>query len=161
MHGQLAGYRQNTGVAPGFIDMLGQSELNILVAPSLPSKIYQGITTPHPHPRACGTFPQIIQKYVGQQHVLTLSHAIRKFTSLPAQRMGLTQRGVIKVGMYADIVVFDPARVRDTATYERPNQLAQGMNYVIVNGVPVIADGKMTYALPGKVLRGPGYVPGN
>ncbi|HKZ10223.1 MAG TPA: D-aminoacylase [Rhodanobacteraceae bacterium] len=115
----------------------------------------------HPHPRAYGTFPQILQKYVGQQHVLTLPDAIRKFTSLPAQRMGLTQRGVIKVGMYADMVVFDPARVRDTATFERPNQLAKGMDYVIVNGTPVIADGKMTRALPGTVLRGPGYVPGN
>jgi dihydroorotase/N-acyl-D-amino-acid deacylase len=114
----------------------------------------------HPHPRAYGTFPQIIQKYVEQQHVLTLPDAIRKFTSLAAQRMGLTQRGVIKAGMYADVVVFDPAKVRDTATYEQPNQLAQGMDYVIVNGVPVIADGKMTHALPGKVLRGPGYVPG-
>lgn len=114
----------------------------------------------HPHPRAYGTFPQIIQKYVEQQHVLTLPDAIRKFTSLPAQRMGLTQRGVIKVGMYADMVVFDPAKVRDTATFEQPNQLAQGMDYVIVNGTPVIADGKMTHALPGKVLRGPGYAPG-
>lgn len=113
----------------------------------------------HPHPRAYGTFPQIIQKYVEQQHVLTLPDAIRKFTSLPAQRMGLSQRGVIKVGMYADLVVFDPAKVRDTATFEQPNQLARGMDYVIVNGVPVIADGKMTHALPGKVLRGPGYEP--
>lgn len=115
----------------------------------------------HPHPRAYGTFPQIIQKYVEQQHVLTLSDAIRKFTSLPAQRMGLTQRGVIKVGMYADLVVFDPDKVRDTATFEQPNQLAKGMDYVIVNGTPVIAGGKMTHALPGKVLRGPGYVPGH
>jgi len=114
----------------------------------------------HPHPRAYGTFPQIIQKYVERQHVLTLPDAIRKFTSLPAQRMGLTQRGVIKVGMYADMVVFDPAKVRDTATFEQPNQLARGMDYVVVNGVPVIADGKMTHALPGKVLRGPRYEPG-
>jgi dihydroorotase/N-acyl-D-amino-acid deacylase len=115
----------------------------------------------HPHPRAYGTFPQIIQKYVGQQHALTLPDAIRKFTSLPAQRMGLTQRGVIKVGMYADLVVFDPDKVRDTATFEQPNQLAKGMDYVIVNGTPVIAEGKMTHALPGKVLHGPGYVPGH
>ncbi|ODU94900.1 MAG: dihydroorotase [Lysobacterales bacterium 66-474] len=114
----------------------------------------------HPHPRAYGTFPQIIQKYVEQQHALTLPDAIRKFTSLAAQRMGLTQRGVIKAGMYADIVVFDPAKVVATATFEQPNQLAKGMDYVIVNGVPVIADGKMTHALPGKVLRGPGYAPG-
>jgi dihydroorotase/N-acyl-D-amino-acid deacylase len=113
----------------------------------------------HPHPRAYGTFPQIIRKYVEQQHVLTLPEAIRKFTALPAQRMGLTRRGVIRAGMYADLVVFDPGKVRDTATYERPNQLAGGMDYVIVNGTPVIAAGRMTHALPGKVLRGPGYVP--
>ena len=93
------------------------------------------------------------------KHVLTLPEAIRKFTSLAAQRMGLTERGVIKVGMYADVVVFDPAKVRDLATFEQPNQLAEGMDYVIVNGVPVLADGKMTHALPGKVLRGPGYAP--
>lgn len=115
----------------------------------------------HPHPRAYGTFPRIIRKYVRKEHVLTLPDAIRKFTALPAQRMGLTQRGVIKKGMYADIVIFDPAKVRDMATFARPNQLAKGMDYVIVNGVPVIADGKMTHALPGKVLYGPGYVPDN
>lgn len=111
----------------------------------------------HPHPRAYGTFPRIIHKYVEQEHVLTLPDAIRKFTALAAQRMGLTERGVIKPGMYADVVVFDPAKVRDTATFEQPNQLAEGMDFVIVNGVPVIADGKMTHALPGKVLRGAGY----
>lgn len=114
----------------------------------------------HPHPRAYGTFPRIIRKYVEQEHLLTLPDAIRKFTALAAQRVGLTQRGVIKVGMYADLVVFDPAKVRDRATYEKPNQLSEGMDYVIVNGTPVIAAGKMTHALPGKVLRGPGYVAG-
>lgn len=112
----------------------------------------------HPHPRAYGTFPRILHKYVEQDHVLTLPDAIRKFTALAAQRAGLTDRGVVKVGMYADLVVVDPARVRDLATYEKPNQLAEGMDYVLVNGVPVIDAGKMTHALPGQVLRGPGYV---
>jgi N-acyl-D-amino-acid deacylase len=73
--------------------------------------------------------------------------------------MRLTDRGVLKKGMWADLVVFDPATIRDVATYEQPNQLSQGMEYVLVNGVPVVANGKMTGALPGKVLRGAGYLP--
>ena len=111
----------------------------------------------HPHPRAYAAFARIITRYVREDHALTLPDAIRKMTALPAQRMGLTRRGVIKVGMWADIDVFDPAQLRAPATFEQPRQLAQGMAWVLVNGVPVIADGKMTQALPGKVLRGPGY----
>ena len=91
---------------------------------------------------------------------MTLPDAIRKFTALPAQRMRLIDRGVLKQGMWADVVVFDPATIRDKATFENPNQFSEGMEYVLVNGVPVIAGGKMTGALPGKVLRGPGFVPG-
>ena len=111
----------------------------------------------HPHPRAYGTFPGILRKYVREEHLLTLEDAIRKFTSLPAQRMRLADRGVIKQGMWADLVVFDPETIRDLATFESPKQLAVGMHSVLVNGVPVIADRKMTNALPGRVLRGPGY----
>jgi dihydroorotase/N-acyl-D-amino-acid deacylase len=111
----------------------------------------------HPHPRAYGTFPRILAKYVREEHRLSLTDAIRKFTSLPAQREHLTDRGVIKQGMWADLVVFDPEAIRDVATYEDPNQLSKGMSYVIVNGVPVIDDGRMTGKLPGRVLRGPGY----
>ena len=110
----------------------------------------------HPHPRAYGTFPRILRKYVREEKRLTLEDAIRKFTSLPAQRMRISDRGVLKAGMWADIVVFDPDSVRDLATFEKPNQLSEGMRWVLVNGVPVIADGKATGALPGKVLRGPG-----
>jgi N-acyl-D-amino-acid deacylase len=113
----------------------------------------------HPHPRAYGTFPRILRKYVREDKALTLEDAIRKFSALPAQRMRLTDRGVLKAGMWADVVVFDPATVRDRATFDNPNQLSEGMEYVLVNGVPVIDRGKMTGALPGKVLRGPGYVP--
>ena len=113
----------------------------------------------HPHPRAYGTFPRILAKYVREEKVLTLEDAIRKFSALPAQRMRLTDRGVLKAGMWADVVVFDPATVRDRATFDNPNQLSEGMEYVLVNGVPVIDQGKMTGALPGKVLRGPGYLP--
>jgi len=113
----------------------------------------------HPHPRAYGTFPRVLSKYVRQDKTLTLEDAIRKFSALPAQRMRLTDRGVLKAGMWADVVIFDPAAVRDRATFDNPNQLSEGMEYVLVNGVPVIDQGKMTGNLPGKVLRGPGYVP--
>ena len=113
----------------------------------------------HTHPRAYGTFPRILRKYVREENVLTLEDAIRKFSALPAQRLRLGDRGVLKLGLAADIVVFDPATIRDLATYEDPNQLSVGMRFVLVNGVPVIAEGRMTGALPGKVLRGPGYQP--
>ena len=111
----------------------------------------------HPHPRAYGTFPRILKKYVREERRLTLPDAIRKFTSLPAQRMRLADRGVLKAGMWADVVVFDPGRVRDRATFAEPNQLSEGMRWVLVNGVPVIAEGRATGALPGQVIRGPGY----
>jgi dihydroorotase/N-acyl-D-amino-acid deacylase len=113
----------------------------------------------HPHPRAYGAFPRILRKYVREEKKLTLEEAIRKFAALPAQRMRLTDRGVLKQGMWADVVVFDPETVRDLATFDDPNRLAEGMEYVLVNGVPVIENGKMTGALPGKVLRGAGYEP--
>lgn len=111
----------------------------------------------HPHPRAYATFPRILHKFVRQMHLLTLPDAIRKFSALAAQREHLTDRGVLKQGMWADIVVFDPAVIHETATFENPNQLSVGMQDVLVNGVPVIEDGKMTGALPGHVLYGPGY----
>jgi dihydroorotase/N-acyl-D-amino-acid deacylase len=111
----------------------------------------------HPHPRAYGTFPRILRKYVREEKRLTLEDAIRKFTSLPAQRMRLGDRGVLKIGMWADVVVFDPETIRDRATFAQPHQLAEGMRWVLVNGVPVIAEGKATGALPGKVLRGSGF----
>src|SRR5258705_12872329 len=110
----------------------------------------------HPHPRAYGTFPRILRKYVREEHKLTLEDAIRKFTALPAQRMRFTDRGVLKQGMWADVVVFDPETIRDLATFEKPNQLSEGMQYVLVNGEAVIEAGKMTKALPGKVIRGEG-----
>jgi N-acyl-D-amino-acid deacylase len=113
----------------------------------------------HPHPRAYGTFPRILRKYVREDHSLTLEDAIRKMSALPAQRLRFTDRGVLKAGMWADVVIFDPATIRDLATFDNPNQLSEGMEYVLVNGVPVIDQGKMTGSLPGKVLRGEGYVP--
>src|SRR5438876_3683116 len=113
----------------------------------------------HPHPRAYGTFPRILHKYVREERKLTLEDAVRKFSALPAQRMRLTDRGVLKAGLWADLVIFDPAKVHDVATFDNPNQLSEGMEYVLVNGVPVIDHSEMTGALPGKVLRGPGYLP--
>ncbi len=111
----------------------------------------------HPHPRAYGTFPHILRKYVREDGALTLPDAIRKFSALPASRLRLADRGVIKSGMWADIVVFNPDAITDLATFEKPNQLSEGMQYVLVNGVPVIEHGKMTNTLPGKVIRGPSW----
>jgi dihydroorotase/N-acyl-D-amino-acid deacylase len=115
----------------------------------------------HPHPRAYGTFPRILRKYVREEHRLSLEDAVRKFTALPAQRMRFTDRGVLKQGLFADVVVFDPATITDRSTFSEPNQLATGMSWVLVNGVAVIADGRMTGAKPGHVLRGPGYPAGS
>ena len=108
----------------------------------------------HPHPRAYGTFPRILRKYVREDHLLTLPDAIRKMSALPASRLRLANRGVIKQGLCADIVIFDPATITDVATFEKPNQLSVGMQFVLVNGEEVIAAGKMTNQLPGKILRG-------
>jgi dihydroorotase/N-acyl-D-amino-acid deacylase len=112
-----------------------------------------------PHPRAYGTFPRVLRKYVREERRMPLEEAIRKFTSLPASRVRLADRGVLKVGLWADIVVFDPERITDKATYSAPKQLSVGMQWVLINGVPVIADGVATNALPGRVLRGQGYQP--
>jgi N-acyl-D-amino-acid deacylase len=106
----------------------------------------------HPHPRAYGAFPHILRKYVREEKKLTLEDAIRKFTSLPAQRMRFADRGVLKAGMWADVVVFDPDTIHDNATFDNPNQLSEGMRFVLVNGVPVVDEGKATNALPGKVV---------
>jgi dihydroorotase/N-acyl-D-amino-acid deacylase len=113
----------------------------------------------HPHPRAYGTFPHILRKYVREDGKLRIEEAIRKFSALPAQRLRLTDRGVLKKGMWADIVIFDPRTIKDRATFENPNQLSEGMQYVLVNGALVIDQGKQTDALPGHVVRGPSYTP--
>jgi dihydroorotase/N-acyl-D-amino-acid deacylase len=110
-----------------------------------------------PHPRAYGTFPRVLRKYVREERRMRLEEAIRKFTSLPASRLRLNDRGVLKAGLWADIVVFDPQLITDRATFSAPNQLSVGMQWVLVNGVPVIADGVATRALPGQVLRGQGF----
>ena len=105
------------------------------------------------HPRAFGSFPRILCHYVRTRNVITLPDAIRKFASLPAARVGLSDRGVIKAGMYADITIFDPNTVCDRATFEKANQTATGIQHVLVNGVPVLRQGKVTGARPGRALR--------
>jgi len=108
-----------------------------------------------PHPRSYGTFARVLSAYVREQAILTLEEAVRKMSSFPAQRMGLTDRGLIRPGMVADIAVFDPARVRDTATFEQPHQYAEGFSLVIVNGEIVVEGDRVTDARPGRVLYGP------
>ncbi|CAN5207525.1 D-aminoacylase [soil metagenome] len=115
------------------------------------------LSTDTPHPRAFGTFPRVLCRYVREQGVLTLQDAVRKMTSLPAARAGLVERGVLRTGFYADITVFDPETVCDRATFEDPKRLATGIRHVIVNGVPVLRDGEATGARPG---RGLVYNPG-
>jgi dihydroorotase/N-acyl-D-amino-acid deacylase len=111
------------------------------------------------HPRGFGTFARILGRYVRQDSVISLEFAIRKMTSLAAQRVGLNDRGLLKPGMFADITVFDPATIIDNATFEQPQQLSTGVTHVMVNGQLVVDEGRVTPALPGRALRGPGYVP--
>ena len=106
-----------------------------------------------PHPRFYGTFPRILRKYVREENLLSLEEAVRKMTSFPAQRLGISDRGVIKEGMWADIVVFDDQKVTDLATYENPHQYPKGIEYVIVNGTVVVEKSTQNDELPGKVLR--------
>lgn len=106
-----------------------------------------------PHPRCYGTFPRVLGRYVREQHVLTLETAIHKMTALPARRLGLADRGRLAEGTHADLVIFDPATVRDTATFENPHQYPEGIPFVIVNGVVTVDAGKFTPARGGRVLR--------
>ena len=109
------------------------------------------------HPRGWGTFPRILGKYVRDEKLLTLEEAIRKMTSRAAARVGLHERGILRRGFFADVTVFDPATIRDVATFDQPNRYSVGIRHVFVNGERVIADGKITDARPGRPLRGPGY----
>ena len=109
-----------------------------------------------PHPRSYGTFARVLSRYVREQHTLTLEEAVRKMTSFPAARLGLVDRGLVRPGMKADLAIFDPARVRDTATFEKPHQYAEGFSHIVVNGLVVYENGTMTTARPGRVLYGRG-----
>ncbi len=109
------------------------------------------------HPRGWGSYPRILGRYVRDERLLTLSQAINKMTGLPAARVGLRDRGLLRGGMFADITIFDPRRVIDRATFEVPNQHPDGIKYVIVNGQISVDNGQRTPTLAGRVLRGPGY----
>lgn len=106
-----------------------------------------------PHPRTFGSFPRVLSKFVREEKVLTLEEAVKKMTSLPAKRLGLKDRGVLKTGAFADLVIFDPDKVRDTAGYTEPYAYPEGIHHVIVNGTFVVRDGFHTGKLPGRVLR--------
>ena len=107
----------------------------------------------HPHPRNFGTFPRVLGVYVREKHLLTLEDAVRKMTSLNAAKLGLRDRGMLRVGAWADVTVFDPAQVIDRSTYEEPFRFSQGIEYVIVNGRVVLDHGTPTGDLPGRALR--------
>ncbi len=109
------------------------------------------------HPRAYGTYPRILGRFVREQGVLRLEDAVRKMTSAVAERLSIRDRGTLREGMRADITVFDPATIIDHATYEKPHQLSTGVRWVFVNGVAVVADGRVTGAKPGEIVRGPGW----
>jgi N-acyl-D-amino-acid deacylase len=109
------------------------------------------------HPRSYGTYPRILGRFVRENHWLTLEDAIRKMTGATADRLSIRDRGELKEGWYADVMIFDPNTIIDRATYERPHQLSVGVRYVLVNGVPVVNEGQATGAKPGRVVRGPGY----
>jgi N-acyl-D-amino-acid deacylase len=109
-----------------------------------------------PHPRSYGTNARVLARYVRELRLLRLEDAIRKMTSLPAQRFRLADRGLLRPGMWADVVVFDAATVKDAATFEKPHAYAEGFRYVLVNGVVTIEEGKHTGARAGHVLLGPG-----
>ena len=109
------------------------------------------------HPRAYGTYPRILGRFVREQRILTLEDAVRKMTGAVAQRLSIKDRGELKEGLAADVMIFDPKTIIDRATYERPHQLSVGVRYVFVNGVAVVEDGRVTGAKPGVVLRGAGW----
>jgi N-acyl-D-aspartate/D-glutamate deacylase len=111
------------------------------------------------HPRAWGSFPRILGHYVRDEHLITLEEAVRKMTSKAATRVHLNDRGVLRPGLKADIVVFDAATIRDVSTFEDPRHYSTGIRHVLVNGRQVLADGVMTAERPGRPLRGPGFKP--
>jgi dihydroorotase/N-acyl-D-amino-acid deacylase len=108
------------------------------------------------HPRAYGTFTRILGRFVREQQATTLEDAVRKMSAATAARLGLFDRGILRAGMAADVVVFDPATVTDRATYEQPHRLSTGILHVWVNGVAVLRDGNHTGRMPGRWLKGPG-----
>ena len=151
----------------GFQISFGNSEPNLRAALAQPfthigsdgSALAAGMRTPmgKPHPRSFGTHPRVLAKYVREEGLLSLEEAVRKMSSAPANRLGLADRGLVRPGLRADLVLFDPDTIQDEATFAAPERYPSGIEWVFVNGVAVIAGGEPTDALPGRVLRGPGY----
>jgi N-acyl-D-amino-acid deacylase len=111
----------------------------------------------NPHPRAYGNFARLLGKYVREEQVISLPEAIRRLTSFPAENLSIPDRGILQKGYFADIAIFDPASIRDHATYAEPHQYSTGVLHVIVNGSQVLEDGEHTGATPGRFVKGPGY----
>lgn len=124
-------------------------------AGSIPAE--EPFTKESTHPRTYGSFARLLSRYVRDEKIMTLEEAIRRMTSLPASNLKIAKRGSLKVGNYADVVVFDPDKVQDKATYENSHQYAEGIDHVFVNGVQVLKEGNHTGAMPGRVVRGPGW----
>lgn len=135
------------------VDLAMKQPWNAIGSDGYAFAIYGPLSKGKPHPRSYGTFPRVLGVYVRQKGILTLEDAVRKMTLLPAQQLGITDRGKIEVGMAADITIFDPKTVKDVATYVNPHQYPEGIPFVIVNGVLVIDNGEHTGALPGKILK--------
>ena len=148
---------QQKGGANAIYHVLDEADVRrIMQHPSVMIASDGRLSTPgdgHPHPRAYGTFPRALGRYVRDEKVLTLEQAINKMSGMPAARLGLKDRGVLKEGAFADVVVFDPARVADSATFDAPHQYAVGIDYVLVNGVAAIDGGRYTDSRAGRVLR--------
>jgi N-acyl-D-aspartate/D-glutamate deacylase len=108
-----------------------------------------------PHPRSYGAFPRVLARYVREKKVLSLEEAIRRMTGLPSGRLKLPDRGLLRVGMAADIVVFNPDSIADRSEFARPHVYSEGVHHLVVNGIPVLLDGSMTGERPGRVLYGP------
>lgn len=152
----------NTGAA--YFSMSEADVRTALATPWLGVGMDYGATAPdgplggmRPHPRAYGTFPRILARYVREQRALRLETAIRKFTSIPAERFGIRERGRLREGWYADITIFNADSVADRATFEDPAQTSVGIHYVMVNGVLTLDEGRLTENRPGRPIRGPGY----
>ena len=118
---------------------------------------FKPFTNSNPHPRAYGNFARLLGKYVREEQVISLEEAIYKLTALSASKLKIKKRGLLKVGNYADVVVFDANKIIDKATFEDPHQFAEGMVHVFVNGTQVLENGNHTNAKPGRFVKGPGW----
>jgi len=132
---------------------LSEDDLRQILVHPLQMVSTDSILLGKPHPRAYGTYPRILGHYVREEKLLPLEHAIRKMTSGPAQRLGLRDRGTLREGAWADIVIFDPAHIEDRATYQNPVQYPRGIDYVLVNGVPTVVKGELQSGRAGQILR--------